>query len=248
MARQPGRSDELQRLDREYRDRDARMPPDDWRRSIYHPRHPVGRLFHAHNRSELVRALNAADLELPDLSVLDVGCGHGGWLRMLQDLGGDPASLHGLELGAARVAAAARGNPAMHWVRGDAGALPYPDASFDLTLQVLLFSSVLDAELHRRAAAELERVTRPGGHILWLDLRRETPGRLTGFPRAAVRTLLPGAHPVYWRRVHPQHFRRLAQRAPRLARVLADLRLGRFEAWLALLRRKGGAAGESGGR
>ncbi len=230
-------SPELERLDRAYRERDADMPPDDWRRNIYHPRHPMGRLFHAHNRAELVRALNGAGLELAGRRALDVGCGHGGWLRMLQDLGADPERLHGLELGAERVAAAARGNPGMHWVRGDAGALPYPDGAFDLTLQVLLFSSVLEPELHRRAGEELVRVTRPGGHVLWLDLRRDTPGRLTGFPRPAVRSLLPGTRPVLWRRVHPHHYRTLGPRAPGLARLLARLRLGRFEAWLGLLRR-----------
>jgi SAM-dependent methyltransferase len=234
----PAGAGELDRLDATYRERDARMPPGDWRRNVYHPRHPVGRLFHAHNRHELVRVLNAADLELRGLRVLDVGCGHGGWLRMLQDLGADPAALHGLELGADRVRTAARGNPAMHWARGDAGALPYPAGGFDLTLQVLLFSSVLDPGLHQRAGAELVRVTRPGGHILWLDLRRDTPGRLTGFPRPAVRALLPGTRPVYWRRVHPHLFRSLGPRAPGLARVLAALRLGPFEAWLGLLRRE----------
>ena len=48
------------------------------------------------------------------------------------------------------------------WVEGDAEELPYPDDSFD---RVLSTFGTMFAPRHERAAAELVRVTRPGGTI-----------------------------------------------------------------------------------
>jgi SAM-dependent methyltransferase len=45
---------------------------------------------------------------------------------------------------------------------GDAQALPYPDASFDKTLTLLVMNFIPDA---RKAAAEMRRVTKPGGVV-----------------------------------------------------------------------------------
>ena len=48
------------------------------------------------------------------------------------------------------------------WVEGDAEALPFPDASFDVVTSAV---GVMFCPNHERAAAELVRVTRPGGSI-----------------------------------------------------------------------------------
>lgn len=45
---------------------------------------------------------------------------------------------------------------------GDAQALPYPDASFDKTFALLVMNFIPDA---RKAAAEMRRVTKPGGMV-----------------------------------------------------------------------------------
>jgi SAM-dependent methyltransferase len=50
----------------------------------------------------------------------------------------------------------------VEFLDGDAEALPFPDASFDAVLSV--FGSMFAPD-HRKAAAELLRVTRPGGTI-----------------------------------------------------------------------------------
>jgi ubiquinone/menaquinone biosynthesis C-methylase UbiE len=50
----------------------------------------------------------------------------------------------------------------IEFVRGDAEELPFPDASFDAVLSIY---GVMFAPDHRRAAAELARVCRPGGRI-----------------------------------------------------------------------------------
>jgi SAM-dependent methyltransferase len=50
----------------------------------------------------------------------------------------------------------------LEWVAGDAEALPFADGEFDVTISSL---GVMFAPHHERAAAELLRVTRPGGRI-----------------------------------------------------------------------------------
>ncbi len=61
----------------------------------------------------------------------------------------------------ARVRAQAEGL-VVEFVEGDAEALPFPDASFDVVMSTF---GVMFAPDHPRAAAELVRVLRPGGRI-----------------------------------------------------------------------------------
>ena len=95
--------------------------------------------------------------------VLDVACGSGNAAlvaaRRYCDVSGVdfvPALLD-----RARQRAAAEGTP-INFQVGDAQALPYPDAHFDLVLSVF---GVMFAPDQERAANELLRVCRPGGKI-----------------------------------------------------------------------------------
>jgi SAM-dependent methyltransferase len=60
-----------------------------------------------------------------------------------------------------RAAAEAEGLP-LHWEVGDAEALPYPDADFDVVMSCV---GVMFAPHHELAASELLRVCRPGGTL-----------------------------------------------------------------------------------
>ncbi len=51
--------------------------------------------------------------------------------------------------------------------RADAGALPYPERSFDLVISILVWHHV---EAWERATAEAARVLRPGGRLLLVDV------------------------------------------------------------------------------
>jgi ubiquinone/menaquinone biosynthesis C-methylase UbiE len=92
-----------------------------------------------------------------DEDVLDVACGTGN----------------------AAIRAAQAGGRVVEWVEGDAEALPFPDASFDVVLSTF---GAMFAPRHRVAAAELARVLRPGGRL----------GLCTWTPEDHVRDLFAG--------------------------------------------------------
>lgn len=95
--------------------------------------------------------------------VLDVGCGTGSMIRAVAErtrraelVGVDPAQPF-VDHCRSRFP-----DPRFSFDRGSALALPYPDASFDQTLSLLVFQLLPQVET---AAAELRRVTRPGGTV-----------------------------------------------------------------------------------
>lgn len=57
--------------------------------------------------------------------------------------------------------------------RASADALPYPDASFDAVVSTLVLCSVPDVE---RTLAEVRRVLRPGGALVFLEHVAAAPG------------------------------------------------------------------------
>lgn len=133
---------------------------------------------------------------LRDLDLLEVGCGSGDNLLELLRLGADPARLVGSELLPERVAAARARLPAASVVlAGDATALPFGAACFDLVLQVTVFSSLLDDAFQQRLADRMWHWLRPGGAVLWYDFTWDNPRNqhVRGVPMARVRSLFPQA-------------------------------------------------------
>lgn len=106
--------------------------------------------------------VRAADVQ-PGQDVLDVATGSGNVALLAARQG---ARVTGLditpELFEAARRRAAEAGVECEWVEGDAEELPYEDASFDRALSC--FGSMF-APRHERAAAELVRVTRPGGLV-----------------------------------------------------------------------------------
>jgi SAM-dependent methyltransferase len=97
----------------------------------------------------------------PGHDVLDVATGSGNVALLAAQQG---ANVTGLditpELFEAARRRAAEGAVEIEWVEGDAEELPYADNSFDRTLSAF---GTMFAPRHERAAAELVRVTKPGG-------------------------------------------------------------------------------------
>jgi len=130
----------------------------------------------AAQQARVLAAMLAATVgpDLSGLRVLDVGCGHGGFLRQLIDWGATPAHLAGTELLPDRIDyARVRTAPGVRWHVGELDA--FDDASADLVSANTVFSSVLDDAMRRDLARQMWRVLRPGGWALIFDFRYSNP-------------------------------------------------------------------------
>lgn len=98
----------------------------------------------------------------PGLRWLDVGCGSGAFTALLAERAA-PAELHGIDRAPAMLAHARdrlRENVQLH--EGDATALPFATARFDVAVMPLVIVFIDDPG---RAVAEMRRVVRPGGTV-----------------------------------------------------------------------------------
>ncbi len=123
--------------------------------------------------------------------ILDVGCGTGEISsRLAAELPG--ATVVGIDVLESSVALARSRHaalaPRLSFAQGDAYALAFPDASFDLVVCRHVLQSIPHAE---RVVAELRRVARPGG---WLHLLLEDYGLIHVSPA-------PPALEAFWERV-----------------------------------------------
>ena len=95
-------------------------------------------------------------------SVLDVGTGEGQIARLAVR---DGATLVvGVDPTVAQLAVAQERGGGACYARANAGALPFPDASFDAVVVCLVFEHIAD---HTPAIREIARVLQPGGRFLF---------------------------------------------------------------------------------
>lgn len=127
---------------------------------------------------------------LRGLDVLEVGCGRGGGASFVFERHG-PGSVTGLDLSKSSIAFCARryARPGLRFVAGDAENLPFPDASFDAVVNVESSHCYPDVP---RFFAEVARVLRPGGVLLFADLRHTTLDGARGGPRVGDLSSLRG--------------------------------------------------------
>ena len=124
----------------------------------------------------LVRALRSIDSNAATAKVLDVGCGKGASLMSLLRLGFTPTNLSGVDIRPEQIAFTRSQLPMSAIQCADASWLKFADNTFDITHASAMFLQVPDEVLSRRIAAEMVRVTKPGGHILVSDWRYSKPG------------------------------------------------------------------------
>lgn len=124
---------------------------------------PLAKLL-GHVQRKLIEGLGIARGDV----VLDLGCGPGDGAEHIASLGGVPVGLDYSE-GMVRKA---RGAPSLRGrlLRGDAGHLPFADASFD---KVVCTNSFHHYPRHLAALREMRRVLRPGGVLGLVDPRKD---------------------------------------------------------------------------
>ncbi len=91
--------------------------------------------------------------------LLEVGCGTGHWLALLQSA---TPHLFGLDLSAGMLGQARRRDGNLSLVRGRADQLPFPDTSFDL---VYCVNAIHHFENQSTFITEAKRLLRPGGAL-----------------------------------------------------------------------------------
>jgi ubiquinone/menaquinone biosynthesis C-methylase UbiE len=184
-------------------------------------------------REWAVRLVAFAGVE-PGQTVLDVACGTGVVARTAADrlsagaAGNDrpagTAPVTGLDINEEILAVARRVRPDLPWVPGDACALPFPDATFDIVLSqaaLMFFGDRL------AALREMGRVVRPQGTVAV-----QVPGRLSHSPGYVALTEVVARHAGpdvmdllcgYFAVGEPDHLRGLFE--------TAGLTVDRFTTW-----------------
>jgi SAM-dependent methyltransferase len=101
-------------------------------------------------------------------AVLEVGCGTGHWLAIVQERA---ERLVGVDPSGAMLARAHRRAPGARLVRGRAGELPCPDQSFD---RLFCVNALHHFDDRARFFAEARRVLKPGGGLLTIGMDPHT--------------------------------------------------------------------------
>ena len=160
---------ETERIARAYQEMEARAGG---RWSISNP---GNRLVLAERRRMFTRLLaDAGWIPLADRWVIEVGSGTGSELAWLLEVGARSSRLVGVDLLPHRVAVARETYPDIEFREGNAEHLDFADDSFDLAMAITIFSSILDRKMAENVAAEIARVLKGGGGLLWYDVRYDS--------------------------------------------------------------------------
>lgn len=193
-------------------------------------RRRVDALLLARTMESYRRLLDGAGLlPLGERRILDVGSGRNEFLvACRQDWGHCGEGLCGIDLMPDRVEAGLKQYPYLTLVCGSADRLDWPDASFDLVHQGMLLTSILDPALLKSIVAEMRRVTRPGGYVLWYDFVWNPVNKAArGIGLSEMRGYFPGWPMVARRRVTvaPPIARRLCRIWPPLVGAVEACRV-----------------------
>lgn len=193
--------------------------------SMFNP----GNLFMCQERERwFIKLFSAYGLKnLETKKILEVGCGAGYWVREFIKWGAQPENITGIDLLPERI------DKARHLCPGsvtlfctNAEVLEFATDSFDLVLQSTVFTSILDEQVKQRIAAEMVRVLRPDGLLLWYDYHFNNPRNpdVRGVKKPEIYRLFAGCH-IRLQRITlaPPLSRLLAPYSPLLCHLLGKL-------------------------
>ncbi len=137
----------------------AGYPPD-----YYERIREVERSHWWHRGMRTLEAAILGDRLRPGLSVLDAGCGTGGFLRWALDTA-EPARVCGVDIGAGAIALAEERVPEAELHVSPVRRLPFEADSFDLIVMNDVLQHVPDSDV-AASLGELRRVARPGAALV----------------------------------------------------------------------------------
>jgi SAM-dependent methyltransferase len=132
---------------------------------------------------------------LGEQKILEVGCETGYWLGEFIKWGARPENLTGIDLlFEPLVTARAIQAPRVGLAQANAAYLPFTTSTYDLVLQSLLFTSILEPVMKQAVAEEMLRVLKPRGFILWYDYHVNNPWNpdVQGVKKTEIYRLFPG--------------------------------------------------------
>jgi ubiquinone/menaquinone biosynthesis C-methylase UbiE len=163
-------------------------------RAKWDPRNRGNAVMREEFNSAVLEVLAQRGVRLGEARVLDVGCGSGGILHWLGRSGARRDFLYGVDLREDQIELARRNNPGSNLLCGDARQLAFPDHFFEVIICNNLFGSILDRAVAEAVAAEVRRVAKPMGLIIWCDSRFRNPWNpnVRGYTRREIRRCFPG--------------------------------------------------------
>jgi SAM-dependent methyltransferase len=189
LARRQAASAEESRVRAAY----ARRSLDDERYSWFNAAHRLAVQERERHVLELLSRFGFSSLA--SAKVLEIGCGVGSSLREFLKWGAQPANVTGVDLLADRIAECRRLCPeGVRLLCANAATVDLPSNAFDIVVQSMLFTSVLDGAVRRDIARKMLNVVCPDGLILWYDYRVDNPRNpdVKGVTRREVHGLFPG--------------------------------------------------------
>ncbi|GGJ64207.1 2-polyprenyl-3-methyl-5-hydroxy-6-metoxy-1,4-benzoquinol methylase [Anoxybacillus voinovskiensis] len=118
---------------------------------------------------------------IPQVKVLDVGCGEGRWLRKLVDWGASPKHLAGVDLDGSIIQLAKElCAKDMTLLQAHGDELPFANESFDVVLTIGVLQHIKDKELRKKVSNELSRVLKKGGIIFTYNLNKKQFAKSVG--------------------------------------------------------------------
>ena len=163
--------DEVARRDAErVRDEYQRRARDEALSRYYERYQPTIERASAERRFHTLRSIDQVGPR-EGISILDVGCGVGADLGFFADQGFARHHLAGIDLLDDRVAVARASLAEADLRVGNGAALPYVDQSFDVVLQSVVLSSIIDDRVRSMVVGEMARVVRSGGLLISYDMR-----------------------------------------------------------------------------
>jgi ubiquinone/menaquinone biosynthesis C-methylase UbiE len=215
---------EMERIRQEYADREKRFAGSDLY-SLFNASH----LFAVQQRQRVtLKTLRKMGInDLLDLKLLEIGCGSGKILQEFLNFGMPSRNLYGLDLLMNRLSQAHDQSPVSQLVNADGQVIPFRSDSFDLVIQYTALSSILDAVTRERVAAEMLRILKPGGFIIWYDFWLNPANSQThGIRRPEIRSMFPNCRLEFQKiTLAPPLARRLVPISWALAFFLESLRI-----------------------
>lgn len=151
------------------------------------------RMLGERNRALAQMLASRTGRPLRESIVLDAGSGWGHALAWLAGLGVPTANMTGVDLMANRVTSAQAAYEGITFIQGDMATFDRPDKTFDLVICSTLFSSIRDAATAVKVAANVRRILRDDGAVVWYDIRYPNPWNrnVMSMRRSRIRRLFP---------------------------------------------------------